>query len=132
MTADATDSQDSIRDHVLGRPARTIDTEQIRVFVTESGAHVNEIVRKRCDEVNPLWIQSRPTTDSDQFDPAIRGTIYGADYEARLISGLVGHNLCFPFWGIRQRTRMTVHGETNIARWRGCLAVRPLLTIAAT
>ncbi len=99
VTAEATDSRDFIMDPVLGRPAWTIETEQIRVSVTECGAHVAEIVLKHCDEVNPLWIQNRPSIDSDQFDPAIHGTTYGTGYEARLISGLVGHNLYFPFWG---------------------------------
>jgi hypothetical protein len=123
-------------DPVLGRPVWTIETEQIRVSVTECGAHVAEIVLKRCDEVNPLWIRNRPTIDSDQYDPAIHGTIYGTGYEARLMSGLVGHNLCFPFWGNpsahEARAGMTVHGETNIVRWERLRSGPATLTIAAT
>jgi hypothetical protein len=37
------------------------------------------------------------------------------------LSGLAGHNLCFPFWGNPSPAEfaagMTFHGETNIRRW---------------
>ncbi len=104
-----------------GRPAWRIETEQLRVTMMECGGHVAEIVCKAAGEVNPLWIQNRPTIDSDHFDPAIHGPIYGTDSEARVISGLMGHNLCFPYWGrpsaSEETAGMTFHGESNILRW---------------
>jgi hypothetical protein len=37
------------------------------------------------------------------------------------MAGLIGHNLCFPFWGNPSDTEykagMTFHGETGITRW---------------
>ncbi|MGA8151371.1 MAG: hypothetical protein WB952_10510 [Terriglobales bacterium] len=120
----------------LSRPAWRIETEQIRISIMECGAHVAEIVLKGADEVNPLWIQDRPTIDSDQFDPDIHGALYGTGYEARLLSGLAGHNLCFPFWGNpslnEAQAGMTVHGETNIVRWEKLHSDPATLTIAAT
>jgi hypothetical protein len=136
MRLDRGDTQGALMKPILGRPAWTIETEQIRVSIMECGAHVAEIVLKRVGEVNPLWIQSSPTIDSDQFDPAIHGTSYGVGYEARLISGLAGHNLCFPFWGnpsaYEAQAGMTVHGETNIVRWEKLHSGPATLTIAAT
>ncbi len=105
-----------------------METEQLRVTVLECGGHVAEIVCKSAGETNPLWIQNRPTIDSDQYDPALHGAIYGVDAEARAISGISGHNLCLPFWGTptptEERAGMTYHGETNIVRWRA-LAEEP-------
>jgi hypothetical protein len=103
------------------RPVWQIASDAIRVSVTECGAHVAEITSKRTG-VNPLWIQNRPTIDSDLYDPAVHGALYGTDYEGKLIAGLLGHNLCLPYWGppsqAEFRAGMTCHGETNITRWR--------------
>jgi hypothetical protein len=102
------------------RPVWQIESDAIRVAVTECGGHVAETTSKRTG-VNPLWIQDRPTIDSDGYDPAVHGETYGTDLEAKLIAGLVGHNLCLPYWGppsaAEFRAGMTYHGETNITRW---------------
>jgi len=104
-----------------GRNAWLIESGEIRVAVLECGGHVAEISLQPAGSVNPLWTQNRPTIDSDQFDPAVHGPIYGTDAEARLICGLQGHNLCFPYWGspspAEAAAGMTFHGESNILRW---------------
>src|SRR5260370_19865618 len=104
------------------RRAWTVETEFLRVTVLQCGGHLAEIVLKDANHVNPLWVQSRPTIDSDAYDPAIHGHLYGTSPEARLLSGLTGHNLCFPFWGNPSSSEiaagMTFHGETNIRRWQ--------------
>lgn len=104
--------------------------------ILECGGHVAEVLHKDTGDLNPLWIQDRPTIDSDQFNVAVHGEIYGTDAEARLISGLSGHNLCFPFWGspslAEEVAGMTVHGETNIVRWE-CLETQAnALILSAT
>jgi len=105
----------------LGRPAWRIETAELRVTILECGGHVAEILHKPSGAVNPLWIQNVPTIDADQFDFEVHGPLYGFDGEAKLISGLAGHNLCFPFWGAPSKTEqaagMTAHGESNIVRW---------------
>ena len=104
-----------------GRPVWQIESDALRVTVTECGAHVAEITSKRTG-VNPLWIRDQPTIDSDQYDPAIHGALYGDDVESKLLAGLLGHNLCLPYWGqpteSEFRAGMTTHGETNIVRWK--------------
>lgn len=105
-----------------GRPAWRIETAEFRVTILECGGHIAEIIYKPASAVNPLWIQNVPTIDSDLFDPALHGSVYGVDGESKLISGLAGHNLCLPFWGLaseaEQSAGMTAHGETNIVRWK--------------
>ncbi len=105
----------------LGRPAWKLESKGIRVSILQCGGHIGEITLKSGNEVNPLWVPPVLTIDSDQFDPATHGAIYGTNSEARLLSGLVGHNLCFPYWGDPSKAEadvgMTFHGETNIRRW---------------
>ncbi len=117
------------------RSAWTIETAKLRVTILESGGHVGEIVLKGPGEVNPLWVQSRPTIDADQYDPARHEKLYGGGSGARLMSGLVGHNLCFPYWGdpspAEARAGMTFHGETGIVRWKQISAADNALTVSA-
>ncbi len=102
------------------RRAWRLQTDRLTMTVLECGGHIAEL-RHKSNATNPLWIQDQPTMDSDLFDPAVHGELYGTDGEARLISGLAGHNLCFPYWGYpsgsEHRAGMTAHGETNIRRW---------------
>jgi hypothetical protein len=119
----------------LNRDAWAVQGPKLRVTILKSGGHVGEITLREQGAVNPLWIQSRPTIEPDQFDPARHGKIYGGGVEARLLSGLVGHNLCFPFWGnpsaTEGRAGMTYHGEAGITRWKQDNAGDDTLTVSA-
>jgi len=116
------------------RDAWVIETAAVRVSITQSGGHIAEIVLKETG-VNPLWVQKRPTIDPDTYDPARHEKSYGGGPGARLMSGIVGHNVCFPFWGnpsdTEFRAGMTYHGETGIVRWKQLAASGDSLTIAA-
>src|SRR6266853_3014546 len=79
------------------RESWVIETPILRVSIMQSGGHIAEIVLKGGAEVNPLWVQNRPTLDAEQYDPAKHEKLYGGGPGARLMAGLVGHNLCFPF-----------------------------------
>jgi hypothetical protein len=104
------------------RPCWTIENSDTRVSVMKSGGHIAELVLQNTPYLNPLWVPDRPTIDSDQYDPAIHGATYGEAPEAKLLSGLLGHNLCFPYWGDPSKAEhaagMTYHGETNIVQWQ--------------
>lgn len=119
----------------LDRDAWAVEGPKLRVTILKSGGHVGEILLREPGAVNPLWIQSRPTIDSDRFDPARHEKTYGGGVEARLLSGLVGHNLCFPFWGnpspAEGRAGMTFHGEAGIIRWKQENAGNGGLTVSA-
>jgi hypothetical protein len=104
-----------------GRSAWTIDTPHLRVTVLRGGGHVAEITLKSAATVNPLWVQMRPTIDPAQFNAARDATTYGGGAAAKLMSGLAGHSLCFPYWGnpsaAEERASMTFHGETGTVNW---------------
>ena len=100
------------------RDAWVIDGREVRMTILESGGHIGEIVLKGSDAVNPLWIPPRATMDPDQFDPDRDAGVYGRGTSARLLSGLLGHNLCFPFWGepspAEAAAGMSLHGEAGV------------------
>jgi hypothetical protein len=107
---------------IAGRDAWTIGSALVRVSVVQSGGHVAEISLAEPGAVNPLWVQSRPTIDPDRYDAKRDAATYGGGPSARLMSGLIGHNLCFPYWGnpsaTEERAGMTFHGEAGVVRWK--------------
>lgn len=118
-----------------GRSCWILENSEIIINVLESGGHIAQICLKQEPSINPLWVQSRPTIDSDCFDPEFHKGDYGDTPSAKLMSGLAGHNLCFPFWGnpspSEYKAGMTFHGETNIVRWHEEERSEHSLTIAA-
>ncbi len=99
-----------------------IESPQLRVTITQVGGHVAELVLKGRNELNPLWVQSRPTIEPTEFIREKHEKLYGGGPASRLLSGLIGHNLCFPYWGDPSESEyqagMTFHGETGIVRWQ--------------
>jgi hypothetical protein len=98
-----------------------IETKEVRFSVTQVGGHIVEMVLKEGDGVNPLWLQARPTIDATEYVREKHEKLYGGGSEAKLLSGLMGHNLCFPYWGdpsdAEYQAGMTFHGEAGIVRW---------------
>lgn len=115
------------------RDAWTLETSRLRVTILQSGGHVAEIVLQQGDGINPLWIPSRPTIEIEQYDPVKHRAFYGGGPEARLASGQMGHNVCFPFWGWPSPSEaaagMTFHGETGVTRWKRIASTDDSLTV---
>jgi hypothetical protein len=98
------------------RRAGQIENDSLRLTVTAEGGHIAEILHKPSG-VNPLWIppwsSMEPSTWSQEKHPE-----YGADAESKLLSGIMGHNLCLDLFGApspeEAAAGMTVHGEASI------------------
>lgn len=104
-----------------GRSAWTVETPNLRVTILKGGGHVAEIALRSAGAINPLWVQTRATIDPSRFEQARDARIYGGGSGAKLMSGLAGHSLCFPYWGnpspAEERAGMTFHGETGVVDW---------------
>lgn len=104
------------------RDAWQLENPELRVTIMQVGGHIAEIVLKRRNSLNPLWLQARPTIDPTEYVSEKHERAYGGGSSARLVSGLMGHNLCFPYWGnpseSEYKAGMTFHGETGIVRWK--------------
>lgn len=99
------------------RRAVQAGNETLRVTATVEGGHVAEILHKPSG-VNPLWIPHWESIEPSCYDPA-RHPQYGAIDEARLLAGIMGHNLCLDTFGMPSEAEaaagMPVHGEAPVA-----------------
>lgn len=102
-----------------GRRAATLENAQLRVTVVEGGGHIAEIADKQTG-VNPLWTPPWPSIDPRSFDPA-KHREYGNGVESRLLSGILGHNICLDIFGGPSAEEaacgLDVHGEGPIVAY---------------
>ena len=120
-----------------GRRAASIENHDVRVTVLEEGGHIAEIFDKRSG-VNPLWTPPWPSIEPSAFDPRTQ-TAYGAGGDARLLAGIMGHNLCLDIFGgpsaAESAAGVDPHGEASVVRYEieasgNALAIRAHLPIA--
>jgi hypothetical protein len=102
-----------------GRRAASLENELVRVTVLEEGGHIAEILDKPSG-VNPLWSPPWESIEPSSYDPR-KHPEYGADAESKLLSGIMGHNLCMDIFGgpsaEEAAAGLTVHGEASVAAW---------------
>jgi len=120
-----------------GRRAYCIENEHLRVVVSLEGGHLAAI-EDLTTGVNPLWTPPWPSIEPSTWD-ATKHPEYGNDAESRLLSGILGHNICLDIFGgpsdEEAAAGITVHGEAPIALYefvttRGQLLQRATLPIA--
>jgi hypothetical protein len=120
-----------------GRRAVSIENDEVRVTVLESGGHIAEVFDKRTG-VNPLWTPPWPSIDPSVYDPA-QHRLYGDGIDASLLAGIMGHNVCLDIFGGPSAEEATaglpVHGEASVARFEiaqssGAIVMRAELPLA--
>jgi hypothetical protein len=119
------------------RRAVQIENDSVRVTVSAEGGHVAEILHKPSG-VSPLWIPPWPSIEPSTYSLSAHPE-YGNDAESKLLSGILGHNLCLHLFGTpspeEARAGMTVHGEASIVPYQissqsGDLTARCTMPIA--
>ena len=116
------------------RDAWKLENDRLRVSILHGGGHIAEIVLKTAsgDSVNPLWVPPWPSIDPWTFDVDKHGSIYGTNSEAALLSGIMGHNLCFDFWGAPSEAEfqagMAYHGEVSLLKAEEVVQAESYLT----
>src|ERR1700719_4352461 len=99
-----------------GRRAAVIENSHLRVTVLTEGGHIAEILDKGTG-VNPLWTPPWTSMEPSRYDPN-RCPEYGVGDEAKLLAGIMGHNLCLDVFGGPSPEEavagLTVHGETSV------------------
>jgi len=100
-----------------GRRGAVIENDHLRVTVLQEGGHIAEIFDK-VSGVSPLWIPPWPSIEPSRYDSS-KHPEFGADSEAKLLAGIVGHNLCLDIFGgpsaEEAAAGLTVHGEGSVA-----------------
>lgn len=108
-----------------GRSAVRFANDKVAVTVLTGGGHIASIT-PAAGGVNPLWVPGWPTVD-----PSLRGVadsaVYGDGLEGRLLSSIMGHNLCLDVFGAHSEgetaSGLTFHGEAGMVTWdavEGC------------
>ena len=103
-----------------GRRAAQLENKDIRVTLTLEGGHVAEVLHKATG-VNPLWTPPWPSMEPSAYKPE-RHPQYGEGAEAKLLAGIMGHNLCLDLFGgpspEEAAAGLTVHGEASVIRYQ--------------
>jgi len=120
-----------------GRRAVVTENNHLRVTVLKEGGHIAEILDKPSG-VNPLWIPPWPSIEPSTYDPG-QPSEYGTGTDAKLLSGIMGHNLCLDLFGgpsaEEAAAGVTVHGEGAVVPYEiserdGGLTLRAHLPLA--
>jgi len=101
------------------RRAVQIENDSIRVTITEQGGHIAELLAKST-QINPLWIPPWPSLEGSSWSPE-NNAQFGGGAEARLLAGIMGHNLCLDIFGPpsmdEEAAGMITHGEASVVPW---------------
>jgi hypothetical protein len=101
------------------RRAATIENRDIRLTLLEEGGHIAEVFDKAC-EINPLWSPPWPSIEPSLFVPGVHAE-YGDGVDARLLAGIMGHNLCLDIFGgpsaEEAAAGLSPHGDASIVRY---------------
>jgi len=120
-----------------GRRAAIIENDEVRVTVLEEGGHIAQVLDKRSG-INPLWTPPWPSIEPSTY-VAARHAEYGSTSEAKLLAGIMGHNLCVDIFGApsdeETAAGLTPHGEASIVRYElgvtgQAMSMRALLPLA--
>jgi hypothetical protein len=99
-----------------GRRAATIENQDLRLTILMEGGHIAEVYDKAAG-VSPLWTPPWPSIEPSAFQPGRHGR-YGSGMDAKLLAGIMGHNLCLDIFGGPSEEEgavgMPVHGEASI------------------
>jgi hypothetical protein len=102
-----------------GRRAFEIANEDLLLTVLLEGGHIARF-EHRASGINPLWTPPWPSMEPSQYDSA-RHPEYGAPPEAKLLAGIMGHNLCMDIFGGPSQEEaaagIAVHGEASVAAY---------------
>ncbi len=112
-------------DTLHGRRAFVLENDRMRVSTLPGGGFIGEIRFKSADpkmSVNPMRVPHYQTIDPYTYDVAKHGAIYGTDMQRRLMSGYMGHFLCFPHFGASSKAEFAndygQHGEALAVEWK--------------
>jgi hypothetical protein len=100
-----------------GRRAGSIENSRLRLTVLAEGGHIAEVFDKQSG-VNPLWIPQWRSIEPSAY-VAAGDTVYGGGSDARLLGGIMGHNLCLDIFGGPSSEEAAAgfgpHGEASVA-----------------
>jgi len=108
-----------------GRQAYALGNDVVRLVTLTGGGHVAEFCFQESSgrpALNPLWVPPWTTMEPYRYREKLHAERYGAPITGKLVSGLVGHNLCLDYFGPpsdeEAKQGLSMHGEAPSARWQ--------------
>ena len=133
-------ARSTVSDELLhGRAAYVLQNSHMRLAVLRGGGFIGELTRTSAGCArghNLMRVPHYPTIDPFDYSVELHGALYGDGMQRRLMSGYMGHFLCFPHFGPSSPAEFkqdyAQHGEALAVPWERQPAQRPdeLLTIA--
>jgi hypothetical protein len=120
-----------------GRRAARIENSALRVTVLREGGHIAEIF-DRAAAVNPLWTPEWASIEPSAYKRHAHPQ-FGSGSDARLLAGIMGHNLCLDLFGgpsdDEAAAGVPAHGDGSVAPYDadtsgGALVMRARLPTA--
>ncbi len=109
----------------LTRRAWVMSNGLVQASVLSGGGHIGEFRLLSNDPkkgINPMRVPHYPTIDPHEYNPARHDALYGDNPNRWLMSGYMGHLLCFPSYGPTSddetRSGLGGHGEAPIVEWK--------------
>jgi hypothetical protein len=86
------------------------------------GGHIAEFHLEDPPSLSPLWIPPWRTIEPHQYRESKHKREYGTITEGKLLSGLVGHNICLDYFGSpsaeEAKQGLSQHGEAPWSKWQ--------------
>jgi hypothetical protein len=107
-----------------GRKAYTLGNNVVRLTTLTGGGHIAEFQLTNSDgshSVSPLWVPPWKSIEPHEYNEKRHKREYGTITEGKLLSGIVGHNICLDYFGSpsveEAKLGMSQHGEAPWSKW---------------
>jgi hypothetical protein len=107
-----------------GRKGYVVANNVIRLTTLTGGGHIADLhLEDSADSsASPLWVAPWRTIDPHQYREKGHAQEYGTITEGKLLSGLVGHNICLDYFGSpsveEAKQGLSLHGEAPSSKWQ--------------
>jgi len=107
------------------RSALCLGNQLVRLVALTGGGHVAEFrfeTGSGLPALSPLWTPPWRTIEPYLYREETHASCYGTITEGKLLSGIVGHNICLDYFGSpspeEAAAGLSQHGEAPSSKWR--------------
>jgi hypothetical protein len=108
-----------------GRKAYLLKNGSVQLVTLTGGGHIAEfrfVDGSPFSRLNPLWVPPWKTMEPHNYSEKAHSRLYGSLLEGKLLSGIVGHNICLDYFGpptlAETRQGLSQHGEAPMSKWQ--------------
>lgn len=112
----------------MKRKLWTFENPSLRLLVAPGGGHIASLRLKKKGHPkakrlpNPLWAPPWKSIEPYRYRPSVHDRKYGGPPEGRLLSGILGHNLCLDSYGTPSTAEIRAggltHGQAGALEWK--------------